>query len=241
MNKSIFVTAKKIKEEYGLSSGTLRNWDKGGRVETIRTPGGKRLYRYTNIVELLQKEVSDGSSTPRAKVCYVRVSSPEHKQELDKQIQDLRKAFPGHEIVSEVASGLNFKRPHFNSLLDRVLKGDIEQLVVTHRDRLCRFGFELIERVCKTFGTEIVVQCSTENTEGDIDSTELSEDLLSIVSVFVAKNNGYRSAESRRRKKRERETDEEKTSGEQEAETPTRKRSKVASREGHQSEVVPQL
>jgi len=238
MQSAKFIAAKKIQLEYGVSSATLRNWDRDGKIDTIRTPGGKRLYKSEQVAALFSNS-TEPLLTPRAKVCYARVSSDHQRADLQRQIEDLRKAYPGYEILSDVGSGLNYKRKNFLALLDRVIEGNIEQVVVKHRDRLCRFGFEFVEHILKKYGVVLVVHGQGEETT-TTDTDELATDLLSVVTVFVAKHNGKRSAENRRRRKREDEeqktTEEEKKDSDSEDGRPTkRSRSTKGTTESNQN------
>ena len=110
----------------------------------------------------------------------------------------LQNAFPEHRIIAEVGSGLNYKRPKFKALLEQVYNGDISEVCVTHRDRLCRYGFELLEQLFDKTGTRIVVHMQEEHTSPE---SELTEDLLAVVTYFVAQNNGRRAAKKKRARK----------------------------------------
>jgi len=147
-------------------------------------------------------------------ICYARVSSQKQADDLQRQVQDLRNAFPNHTILSDIGSGLNFTtRKGFLSLLDRALNGDLEEVVVMHKDRLCRFGIELVEHIFKRSSTKLVVYGASENfnginssgDDGHAYNAELAEDLMSIITVFVARHNGRRSAENKKRRREERE------------------------------------
>ncbi len=197
MNNATYVTAKQVQQEYAISSGALRKWDREGKINTIRSPGGKRLYKWQDIQGLFGK----GGSVERRRVCYARVSSEHQKEDLDRQIQDLRSSYPNHEILSDIGSGLNWNRKSFNKILDEAFQGKISEIVISHRDRLCRFGYELVERIFKKLNVKIVVD--PENALENDDTKEFSDDLLSIVTVFVARNNGKRSADNRRKRKRD--------------------------------------
>jgi putative resolvase len=136
----------------------------------------------------------------KAKICYARVSSEHQRKDLDRQIADLRQRFPGHEILSDVGSGLNWKRRAFTTLLERVHAGAVEEIVVTRKDRLCRFGSELVEWIFEKNGTRLVVLGSDIGADSG-EAGELAEDLLAIVTVFVARHNGLRSAANRRKRR----------------------------------------
>lgn len=96
--------------------------------------------------------------------------------------------FPDHEVVTDVGSGINWKRPGLLSILERAQRGTVRQVVVASRDRLCRFAFELVEHVLKTGGAELLVLESDDQSP----EQELSDDLMSIVQVFCCRRNGKR-------------------------------------------------
>jgi predicted site-specific integrase-resolvase len=172
----MFVNTKKAKEMLGVCSGTLRNWDRQGKIKTMRTPGGIRLYDVSSVV----------SATTR--IIYARVSSRNQKDDLENQIAFLKNRYPNHELITDIGSGLNFKRKGFNALLERILSGDVAEIVVTHKDRLCRFGFELIESIAKKYNCRIVVLDESQLSP----QTELVQDLLSIIHVFSCRLYGLR-------------------------------------------------
>jgi predicted site-specific integrase-resolvase len=139
-------------------------------------------------------------TTKKVKVCYARVSSEHQQRDLERQITDLQQHFPGNEIVSDIGSGLNWKRRGFTALLERIHAGGVEEVVVTRKDRLCRFGSELVEWIFAKNGTQLVVLGSDVGADSS-EAGELAEDLLSIVTVFVARHNGLRSAANRKRRR----------------------------------------
>jgi putative resolvase len=199
-----YVSPATVKQRYGISSSTLRRWDTDGKLRTLRTPGGFRLYHLGDVNALFHQHEPTQS---KAKICYARVSSAHQRGDLERQIADLRVAFPDHEIIQDTGSGLNYKRKGFLSLLERVHEGAVGEVVVTHKDRLCRYGFELVEFLFKKADARLVVLggCMEEH-----DSTrELADDLLAVCNYFVAKNNGMRSAENRRKRKQETKEEEE--------------------------------
>jgi len=149
-------------------------------VAIIRTPGGKRLY-----------SIADIRGVQKAKICYARVSSEHQQGDLERQIADLRQRFPEHETVSDIGSGLNWKRRGFTALLERVHAGAVNEVVVTRKDRLCRFGIELVEWIFEKNGTQLMV-LGSDVSANNSEAGELAEDLLSIVTVFVARHNGLR-------------------------------------------------
>ena len=134
----------------------------------------------------------------KKKICYARVSSEKQKEDLNRQCEYLRQKCPDHELIKDIGSGLNWKCKSFTSILEQLYWGDIEEVVVTHKDWLCHFAFELVEWIFVKHNTKIVVLGSDVNID-DTKSSELAEDLLSIVTIFMARHNGLRSAENWKR------------------------------------------
>lgn len=190
---STYVTAAQVRQVAQIHSSTLRNWSEAGILDCIRLPGGKRLYNKQQLE--LKLFGSTAKERPKTKVVYARVSSQHQKADLERQIQDLQEAYPEHEVLKDIASGLNWKRPGLCSLLERCYEGSIEEVVVAYRDRLCRFGLELLEWIFKKHKVRFVVHNKVETPPNP--STELAEDLLAVSNFFVAKNNGKRAAEKR--------------------------------------------
>lgn len=152
----MLVPTRVAAEALGIHANTLRKWADEGKIPYKKTPFGQRRF---DLGEILPAESKKG-----AKVCYCRVSSAKQRDDLDKQIKQLRETFPEHEIIQEIGSGLDFKRKEFTSLLERVLSGDVEEIVVAHRDCLCRFGFELVEWLVQKNNGKIVVLDDTPNS-----------------------------------------------------------------------------
>ena len=114
------------------------------------------------------------------------------KEDLERQVLFLKQKYPDYEVVTDVGSGLNFKRKGFRRVLESVLSNSVSEIVVAHRDRLCRFGFELVQWICDKSDTKLVVleQTSLSPTE------ELTKDLLSIIHVFSCRLYGLRKYSS---------------------------------------------
>ncbi|NEP79521.1 MAG: IS607 family transposase [Okeania sp. SIO3B3] len=169
-----YVTPKEAANTLGVSVSSLRRWETEGKLKAIRTPGGQRRYLLTEI-----ESTASLTRTVRI-VLYARVSTPNQRDDLDRQIEFLRSHFPTGECISEIGSGLNFRRIKFLSILDRVLAGDIDKLVVAHPDRFVRFGFELVKWLCEKHECELLVLHENKLSP----EQELVQDLLSIVHCF---------------------------------------------------------
>lgn len=191
----MFLSAGHIKEHYDISRTTLRRWAEEGRVDIRRLPGGKRLY----LAEDIKRLVGEPQHAIREKIIYARVSSSHQKEDLQRQIDELSRVYPEHRVISDIASGINFRRKGLQTLLDLVNEGAVGEVVVAFKDRLARFGFELVEDIFKRHQVRLVVH------NGDLggDTRELSEDLLAVVNFFVARNNGRRAGLYRKRRREE--------------------------------------
>jgi len=163
----------------GMCPNTIRKYADAGLIKHVRNAAGQRLLD----VDSFAKE-----GLPPATVCYCRVSSSKQKDDLARQIVYMRQRFPEAEIVKDVGSGLNFKRKGLLSLLDRLARGTKLTVVVAHKDRLARFGAEIIAHMLEQNGGELVVLDRTEHSP----ERELSDDLLSIIHVFSCRMHGLR-------------------------------------------------
>ena len=173
------LTSKKACEKLGVHPNTLRKWADNGQIKYIRTPAKQRLY---DVNDFLSKSIG------RNKIVYCRVSSRNRKDDLQSQTKYMREQFPRHECIEDIGSGLNFKRKGFRTLLERIMCGNVEEVVVAYKDRLCRFGFELLEQVANKHNTKLVVLNKIELSPED----ELVKDLLAIIHVFSCRLYGLR-------------------------------------------------
>ena len=197
MDNATYISPYKIKKKFDISSNTLRVWAEKGKIRCIRVNQvGKRIYNIEDLERIFSTNVSEKKT-----YCYARVSSDHQKKDLDRQIEILKMAYPTSEIIKDIGSGINFKRKGFNTLLEKIYSGDIKRVVVTYKDRLCRFGSEICEWIFKKHNVEFVVLNKLSNNSTESSTNELAEDLLAITTVFVARNNGNRSANYKKQKK----------------------------------------
>ena len=191
-----YVKLSYIKERYQISSPTLRRWVDTGKIKSITNSETKhRLIDYDSFLEYVGHTVDSNVSKSKQRICYARVSSSHQKEDLERQIQYLKEKYPHHKIIKDIGSGLNWNRKGFQTLLEQIVEGHIEQIVVTHTDRLSRFGFEMLQWLCKKFDCTIVVLNKSTDTNPEI---EMSQDILSILNYFTAKNNGMRASKNRK-------------------------------------------
>lgn len=177
--RCMLLPSRKATQAIGVCANTLRTWAGEGKIKYVRTAAGQRLY---DVSSFLQSTVS------KRKIIYCRVSSRNQKDDLQSQIQYLRQRYPNHELIEDIGSGLNFKRKGFTALLDAILSGLVEEVVISHRDRLCRFGFEFIEHIATKYACKLVVLDETKLSP----QAELVQDLLSIIHVFSCRIYGLR-------------------------------------------------
>jgi len=175
-----YITLREARRLTGLCGNTLRTYADNGKIKSIRMPSGQRRFDLSSFLGEEEK------ISPV--VCYCRVSSAKQKDDLSRQVVFMREHYPNAEIVQDIGSGLNFKRKGLRALLERAMRGTKLSVVVAHRDRLARFGFEIIEQVIQAFGGEILVLDRTEHSP----ERELSEDILAILLVFSCRMHGLR-------------------------------------------------
>ena len=153
----------------------------------------------------MDKSPSTGSKDEqKPTIIYCRVSSKKQIPDLERQQTLLETAFPDSETITDIGSGINFNKPGLSRLVEMVCRQQISRIVVTFKDRLLRFGYELFQKMCKEHSVQIVVytdQQPSEHADEDMETTELQEDLLSIVNVFVARRNGKKAGVLRRLRK----------------------------------------
>jgi predicted site-specific integrase-resolvase len=197
--KSQYVSGATIRKTYEVSSSSLRSWAEQGKIKVVRSQfcKGKRLYCFGDFAHLMGLS-SEEDQKSRRRICYARVSSQHQHADLERQCAELQRIYPNHELIKDIGSGLNWKRPGFLVLLDAVCRGTVTEIVVAHRDRLARIGTELLEWLFQRHNTSFLVVDHAEERQSE--SEELSEDLLAVVTFFVARNNGRRSAANRKRR-----------------------------------------
>jgi len=191
------VTIGKAAKILGVSVMTLRRWDEEGRLVSIRTEGGHRRYDISKIrPETVRKfEFAENRKT----IAYARVSSHDQQDDLERQQQVLElfcsKNGWRFEIISDYGSGMNYYKKGLTKLLDAVLDEQVGRLVLTHKDRLLRFGAELVFSICEAKGVEVVIINKGDDTAFEED---LAADVQEIVAIFTARLYGARSRKNKK-------------------------------------------
>ena len=198
-----YVSGVAVRRVVGVHQDTLKAWAAKGVVRSIQ-PGGAGSRRFFHRADVMRYCGLKQAPTARETILYARVSSSHQKPDLARQVEALRAAYPSATVIQDVGSGINFRRRGLLRLLDRVNTGLVRTVVVAHKDRLCRFAHELLAFYFEKAGCRLVVLDRADACDHGSGDRELSDDLLSIVNVFVARRNGERSAAHRRARKRRR-------------------------------------
>jgi predicted site-specific integrase-resolvase len=179
----------------GVTPLTLRRWDESGRLKPdLVTEGGRRRY---DLARLRPELFHTKSAGERKTVAYARVSSSDQRADLERQAQVLEAycASQGwtYEVVTDLGSGMNYRKKGLKRLLDDIVEDRVGRLVLTHKDRLLRFGAELVFAICEIRNVEVVILNQGEDTTFEED---LARDVLEIITVFSARLYGARSRKS---------------------------------------------
>jgi len=187
----ILYSPKLFGELIGRTTNTLQQWDRDGKLRAHRSPvSNRRYYTHDQYLEYMGRKVK----TPGLKIGYSRVSTRAQKPDLLNQIKALQEHDQQQHIgvdlwMQDIGSGLNYKRKQFIRLMDMVERGKVALILIAHRDRLVRFGFEWFESFCERHGTKIIMM----NNKAHSPETEMVEDLMAIITVFAARFHGLRS------------------------------------------------
>jgi putative resolvase len=178
-------------ERIGKSSSTLRRWDREGRLVARRTPSGHRYYSNEDLYRAFGIEKPEPE---RQNIVYCRVSSRGQLDDLQSQVKAMEMfclgaGIPIDELIKEVGGGMNFRRKKFLALVERIEQGEVGRLVIAHKDRLVRFGFDFFEWFAGRHGCKIIVA----NQETLSPQQEMVQDLMSIIHCFSSRLYGLRS------------------------------------------------
>lgn len=178
-----------------VSAQTLRNWDKSGKLKPHHTgPSGYRYYSQEQLNQVLNIQPNLNRKT----IGYCRVSSNKQKNDLERQIENMNLYLMAQgkpfEIISDIGSGINYKKKGLRQLIQQITQGKVEKVVVLYKDRLLRFGFELIEYIANLHHCEIEIVDTTKKSEQE----ELVEDLIQIITVFSCKFQGKRANKAKK-------------------------------------------
>lgn len=192
---SKYYSINKFSKILGVSAQTLRNGDKKGKLHPHHTSSnGYRYYSH----EQLNQVMNVKPNLDRIVIGYCRVSSNKQKDDLERQIENMKLYLTAQgkpfEIISDIGSGIDYKKKGLKELMKRISQNKVDKVVVFYKDRLLRFGFELVEYIASLYDCNIEIIDHTEKTE----QQELVEDLVQIITVFSCKLQGKRANKARK-------------------------------------------
>jgi predicted site-specific integrase-resolvase len=189
------VSIGKLAEKLGVSVDTLRNWERKGKLIPERTSGGHRRYDVQKAIAIINKK----PTIEKIVIAYARVPTPNKKDDLErqKQVLELYCAAKGYKykIIEDIGSGLNYNKKGLLELIRLIESNQVSKLILNYKDRLLRFGNEIIFEICKYHDVEVVILNEDEQKTYE---EELVEDVLSIITDFSAKIYGSRSHKNKK-------------------------------------------
>jgi predicted site-specific integrase-resolvase len=193
-NIKVFVGVAEASKISGMHPHTIRKYANENKIKSYKTPSGQIKINKCNLEALCNYNIpcEEIPENTKCNYIYARVSSKKQLDDLERQVDFIRKNKPEYNtyiIISDVASGINFKRKGLETILDSCIQRTIGEIVVAHRDRLCRFAFELLKLFIEKSGGKITVLDDERNKSTEQD---LSEDLLSIIHIYSCRQMGKR-------------------------------------------------
>lgn len=190
-----YYTINKFSKMVGKTPQTLRNWDKSGVLKPHHTStNGYRYYSEEQVQQVLHIRIDN----PKIVIGYCRVSSSKQKDDLERQISNVSSYLIAQgkpfEIISDVGSGISYNKKGLQNLIQRIESGEVEKVVILYKDRLIRFGFELIEYIASLNQCTIEIIDNAEKTQ----EQELVEDMIQIVTVFACRLQGKRANQAKK-------------------------------------------
>ena len=191
-----YYSTKTVAQLLGVTSQTLRNWDREGKLKpSYVKSNGYRYYSEDSILSYTQERKTKKTLNV---IGYARVSSKKQIDDLNRQIENLRtyieSKYETYEIISDVGSGINYTKPGLQKLIEKINRKEVDLIIVLYKDRLLRFGFELIEYFATLNNVKIEVLDKINKSENQ----ELVEDLVQIVTVFSCKLQGKRKSKTKK-------------------------------------------
>ena len=207
-NESDFVPIRKAIQLTGVNAEKIRRWAAQNFIQYYISPTGHRHFSKKSLLTIVNNQ-NIVEEVKKKNIIYGRVSSQKQKNDLDRQVEYLRQHYPSFTVVTDIGSGINWKRKGLLAILEFAMQRNIETLVVTHKDRLSRFAFELIGWIVTSNGGKIIIlDENNEESEHKSSEQELAEDLLSIVNVYSCKHMGKRRYSTKKSKDPENTTEE---------------------------------
>lgn len=216
-----FIGIREASNATGLSEASLRRFFDQGFISGYKTPAGQRMFN-TKSIDTFRNVNSDGHSdaqeteVSRINIVYTRVSTKSQQDDLERQISFVRQFIEekglnsnNYTFISDIGSGINFNKKGFNRILDISMQGNIGEVIISNKDRLSRFGYDLIEKIISKGGGKITV---IQDPRANSSEQELAEDLLSIVHIYSCRQMGKRSHRNSKTQRRQTNEEEQKES-----------------------------
>ena len=190
-----YYSTKKVTEILGVTAQTLRNWDKEGKLKpSYVKSNGYRYYSEDSILSYTQERKTKKNLNV---VGYARVSSKKQSDDLERQINNLNtyisSKYDSFDIITDIGSGINYNKPGLKKLIEKINKKEVDLIIVLYKDRLLRFGFELVEYFAQLNNVKIEILDKTDKNQDE----ELVEDLLQIITLFSCKIQGKRKTKTK--------------------------------------------
>lgn len=189
MTSNEFIPLRKASILIGLQGRTIHKYAKTGIFKTFTTPFGQTLYNKQSLLDYVNNFSNIKETEEQKNIVYCRVNSKKQSDDLQRQVKLAEELYPDYEVISDIGSGINFKRKGLETILRYSNEKRISELVVFHKDILARFGFEVIEKVINLSGGKVTV---IDNENYKSSEQELAEDLLSIIHIYSSKQMGKR-------------------------------------------------
>ena len=187
----MLLSISEASDKLGITIGTLREWEREGLITPVRTPGKHRRYNEEDLCKVMGTELK--SETGKKTILYCRCSTEKQRENMNRQ--KLRLMEYAHdkkydyEVMEEIASGVNENRRQLNRLMDKIIAGQVCRVVIEWKDRLARFGYTYIKKLCDAFHVEIEIINHRDEQKYE---EEITEDIIAIMTSYSARIYGKR-------------------------------------------------
>ena len=191
-----YYSAKTVTQILGVTAQTLRNWDKEGKLKPsyVKSNG----YRYYSEDAILAYTQERKTKKDLNVIGYARVSSKKQSDVLERQVKNIKEYLSNNyktfDIITDIGSGINYNKPGLLKLIEKINKKEVDLIVVLYKDRLLRFGFELVKYFAELNNVKIEVLDKIDKNQDQ----ELVEDLVHIITVFSSKIQGKRKSKTKK-------------------------------------------
>lgn len=193
----VYLSIHKVASILGVTPQTLRQWDANGYFVPSQRRGNGYRYYTKEQVEQFAEQFNTIKNKNRINIGYCRVSTNKQKDDLVRQVENvelyLKSLKTPYQIIKDIGSGINYNKKGLSELLELICKNKVDTVYVLYKDRLVRFGFEILQKVAELHNTQIVVLDNEDKTK----EQELVEDLMQIITVFSCRLHGKRASKTK--------------------------------------------